>query len=419
MHMLNNQDSSRRGLMVTIIFFISLTAVSVSMGQWSRISAIPVGDVPSLFINGNTVYAGTDSAVFISSDGGNAWKRSATIPNSPIYVDAVTSFGGKIYVGTGGDGVYVSADDGASWQPLSAGLGGAGSGFISSFAERSGVLYAATMGGGVFALQQNTWAQVGDLPGQQAGNTYALLAKGDTLFAAAGANGYVWRLPPDSTNWQPLLVSPVVGAEHVISSLILWNGIIYAGGTYGIFRSSDNGEMWEFSGYGTTVNRHVGFAPFGNRLYASFSAAATQLYSSLNGNDWSLVELTNYPFTYRIGSTSTKLFAARIDGLWFNPAPTTSVKPPAIVPDQAVLHPAYPNPFNPTTTISFQLPVSTWTTLKVYNMMGQETATLVDEPMQPGFHNLRWNAEGHPSGVYFYRLTAGSFVGTRKLILIR
>ncbi|MCC6396199.1 MAG: T9SS type A sorting domain-containing protein [Bacteroidetes bacterium] len=84
----------------------------------------------------------------------------------------------------------------------------------------------------------------------------------------------------------------------------------------------------------------------------------------------------------------------------------TSVQPGSSLPRQFVLHPSYPNPFNPMTTIQFELPSSARVLLKVFNMLGQEVATLADEVMDAGSHRVRFNAGGLASGVYVYRLDA-------------
>lgn len=79
----------------------------------------------------------------------------------------------------------------------------------------------------------------------------------------------------------------------------------------------------------------------------------------------------------------------------------------------------YPNPFNPSTRIQFDLPRSEFVALTVYNMLGQEVARLVNEQMNPGRYEFTWDAIGMPSGTYFYRLRAGSFTETKKLVLLR
>lgn len=79
----------------------------------------------------------------------------------------------------------------------------------------------------------------------------------------------------------------------------------------------------------------------------------------------------------------------------------------------------YPNPFNPSTTIWYSLPQRSFATLKVYNLLGQEVATLVEDEVNPGRHSIDWNAEGKPSGVYFCRLVAGDRVASIQLLLLR
>jgi hypothetical protein len=79
----------------------------------------------------------------------------------------------------------------------------------------------------------------------------------------------------------------------------------------------------------------------------------------------------------------------------------------------------YPNPFNPSTTISFTLPSKSHVTLKVFDIMGREIAILVNGEMFAGNHTQKWNPSNISSGIYFYRLEAGSYTETKKLVLLR
>ena len=79
----------------------------------------------------------------------------------------------------------------------------------------------------------------------------------------------------------------------------------------------------------------------------------------------------------------------------------------------------YPNPFNPSTRISWQVPVGSNQTLKIYDVLGNEVATLVDEYKIAGTYEVEWNASGLPSGFYFYQLITEGFVETKKMILIK
>ncbi|MFH0735104.1 MAG: T9SS type A sorting domain-containing protein [bacterium] len=88
-----------------------------------------------------------------------------------------------------------------------------------------------------------------------------------------------------------------------------------------------------------------------------------------------------------------------------------------LIPSVISLDQNYPNPFNPTTTISFSLPIKSSVTLKIYDALGKEVASLINEELQPGTYQKQWSAGNFASGVYFYRLLAGKFSETKKLIL--
>jgi hypothetical protein len=89
------------------------------------------------------------------------------------------------------------------------------------------------------------------------------------------------------------------------------------------------------------------------------------------------------------------------------------------LPKTITLYQNYPNPFNPTSTIGYALPKQSYVTLRVYDMLGRLVQTLVDETQEAGLYEVQVNASGFASGVYFYRLRAGSFVDVKKLVLVR
>jgi len=86
-------------------------------------------------------------------------------------------------------------------------------------------------------------------------------------------------------------------------------------------------------------------------------------------------------------------------------------------PTQMALHHNYPNSFNPTTTIRFDLPRSSFVTLKIFDILGREITTLVNESRSPGAYTAEWNGKDFASGIYFYRIEAGDYKETRKLVL--
>lgn len=97
----------------------------------------------------------------------------------------------------------------------------------------------------------------------------------------------------------------------------------------------------------------------------------------------------------------------------------TSVEGADKLPTNYVLDQNYPNPFNPTTKISYQLPQSGYVNLKVFNTLGKEVASLVNEEKSAGHYKVDFNAQGLSSGIYFYTIQSGSFQETKKMILLK
>jgi hypothetical protein len=97
----------------------------------------------------------------------------------------------------------------------------------------------------------------------------------------------------------------------------------------------------------------------------------------------------------------------------------TDVHDNNIIVDYFKLEQNYPNPFNPITTINYSIPSGSFVQLVVYNSIGQEIANLVNETIESGNHSVEFDASNLPSGIYFYKLQAGSFVETKKMILLK
>jgi len=97
----------------------------------------------------------------------------------------------------------------------------------------------------------------------------------------------------------------------------------------------------------------------------------------------------------------------------------SSLTEAVVLPESFSLDRAYPNPFNPTTTLSFAIPVDSEVSLSVYNLQGREVSTLIDANMDAGYHSIVWDANSYTSGVYFVKMVSGDFVNTQKLMLIK
>jgi len=207
------------------------------------------------------------------------------------------------------------------------------------------------------------------------------------------------------------------------------------GSTNSIFIIIFNGnEMWASNpvSLSSTSWRHIGI-PFKadsvngfrylgndptNPLWSSNIGTTSQLKGDLASVDQIYFEISN-PEPNNI---TYSIVLDNIEGVdQFSSDIVTSIvsKENNTMPKQYKLSQNYPNPFNPSTIIQYQLPKSGLVSLKIYNILGQEVANLVNEEQQAGIHEIKFNATHLASGVYFYSIKAGNFVSTKKMLLLK
>jgi hypothetical protein len=147
------------------------------------------------------------------------------------------------------------------------------------------------------------------------------------------------------------------------------------------------------------------------------------VYDSVNANITTYTDQNydlNAGIEYRIFAKNTLTQSDSSNPVYF--IGTTSINDNSILPKEFSLSQNFPNPFNPLTVINFTIPSSIMNelvSLKVYDVLGNEIATLVNELKDAGYHQVQFDAQNISSGVYFYRLTAGNFTSIKKMILIR
>jgi hypothetical protein len=140
---------------------------------------------------------------------------------------------------------------------------------------------------------------------------------------------------------------------------------------------------------------------------------------------WGAPDLPAYPVTPETLGTGRHAVVGKVlgywtsDTLWITVSGVSGVKQSMIMRRDYFLAQNYPNPFNPTTVINYDLPVGGEVTLKVFNVLGQTVATLVNGYEPPGSKSVTFDASNLPSGVYFYRVTSGAFTDVKKLVVMR
>jgi hypothetical protein len=122
----------------------------------------------------------------------------------------------------------------------------------------------------------------------------------------------------------------------------------------------------------------------------------------------------NYSYELLAGTREGKVtcFSGGVDNI-------TSTDLSEVIPTEFLLHQNYPNPFNPSTKIEFKIPEAGLVNLKVYDILGSEVSTLVNEVKLVGSYEVEFDASTLASGIYFYRIQSGNFIETKKMVLLK
>jgi len=171
-------------------------------------------------------------------------------------------------------------------------------------------------------------------------------------------------------------------------------------GSFASAESVVGGVITDLPGGGGSSIRDVNVDAAGNVMVVNSSFEAFRMYSPPDG-----------PNSY----TTNSPVAIDID----NGGVTSVNEISSTVPSEYTLDQNYPNPFNPSTTINFSISTSEFVTMKIYNSLGQEVSTVVNEFLNAGSYEVNFNAENLVSGMYIYQITAGSFTSTKKMLLLK
>jgi len=354
-----------------------------SASPWTKVSNGLTGKyVSALLANGTNLIAGTDSGAFLSTNNGTNW---IAINNglTTINITSLAIIGTNLFAATFGGGVFLSTNNGTSWDNVSSGLPT----FISSLAVIGANLFAANGGfGGVFLSTNSgiSWDNVSS--GLPSNIVLSFGVSGTNLFAGTSGGG-VFLTTDGGTSWN--LAS--TGLPNSIEVCFAVSGINVFAGAYsnGVFLTTDNGTNWIDVNDGFGFSRTIScLAVLGDDLFAGF----------YNGG------VRRRPLSQMI----------------------TAVDDYSNIPVEFNLAQNYPNPFNPSTIIRYSVPnvplsgvEGSRVQLRVYDVLGTEVATLVNEEKPAGSYEVEFSSKGLSSGIYLYKIQAGSFVSAKKMILIK
>ncbi len=414
-------------LALVAALFATLAAPGAARAAWTRVSGIPALDVYSLRVQGDTLLAGADTALYLSTDAGATWRRTARFTPGFQSVEAAWMHHGRIYAGTLGAGVYVSDDLGLSWSPLNAGLSGGlfdSQLYVTDFEERDGRLYAATDGAGIYVLDlaaPGAWSGFHrqDLEANQAATVTDLARIGTRLVSCGGANGTVFRNEDPGTGW----VEEFLDNSGLVPDLTPYAATEVGGAwlvatSAGCFRRSDVASPWEYVGPALGYQLGASFAGEPGCTFAVFQrSGGAHLRASYDaGQTWQAIEILP-TFVYDLGLTPGVLWAARGDGLWSSPTSALSAPPHAIAarPGLGLAH-AGRHPARDQARVRFTLPAATRAALDLYDVGGRRLDRGVVAELPAGEHHVALDLRGLAAGVYFAQLAADDRVETLRLV---
>ncbi len=403
------------------------------------------------YVDNHNGFLANDLVVYRTSNSGLNWQVMQPIENvySTFFVDSLTGYGiGRPYA-VNHSIIYKTTDGAASWI-----------GQDTCFtADYNGIFFANTLtgyavGGGGVIVKTTTGGSTVSLSGQvrfqdnnqpvntgyvkalhydritdriitvdsaiiQSNGTYSLIhiPPQDSLYIMAFENDeaqlvYVPTYYPSTTNWQNATVLYPTGNLTNIDVLV--------------YRINNTGGPYHIGGHVYTYSDN----PFLGLNNAIVYAKA--------GSDYKSYSISNNAGLYRVDSLVSSNYTLSVDRIGYAPINRSVqisnyskdtvditfnlvgiVQKGKDIPKSYVLGNNYPNPFNPTTKISFGLPRSSNTKLIVYDLLGREVITLVNDKLEAGNYNVEWNAGNYSSGIYFYRIESGDFVQTKKMVLLK
>jgi hypothetical protein len=386
--------------------------------QWTRVAEIIELDVPSLFARADTLVAGVDTAVYISTNAGASWQKSAGIGANLPGVSAIWLENGRIITGSFGQGVHTSNDLGASWLARSGGLAGPGSHHVNDLESRGGTLFDATDGSGVFALDlggSGPWQLFGIVPQKnQASGIQDMARSGNRLLAVGGANGHAFWNDTGMPDWTVTPLDNVGVFPGLQPFSVGWTGTRWMVGTnIGFYRSVTGAGNWEYVGPSLGLTNESRLARRGSVVFVAINRGSNVHFYTTGDDGTTWVPLETLPtYVYELAIVDTMLYAARWDGLWRRSVASVLVPgdPPVGGLEFALVG---SNPVRGEVRFEWRLADPSHVSLEVFDAQGRSMARLVDGELGPGPHEAVWVGEIRP-GVYLARISTGAGSETLK-----
>lgn len=395
-----------------LFFLLLLTPILFAQAEWKKVYGTNVNNtiVHDMIIHQGSFFAGTNGHLLRSDDKGETW---TSLPVNVIGIVSLESDGSRLFAGAimslGGSTLIYSDDNGETWNNTNVTQSQ-----VSTIEVINQNLMYAYSNLQVFFQSTDrgeTWTQITGLPFTATREIY----KSHT--GRVFISGYY--SDDDGQTWSQ------TGYDRAGSGIYAYaenqDGLWVGAGK--LWLSNDHGGSWEEKDpYLTASLIADGNNIFQGREGFAYSTDGGNSFTSYNEGIDNIDRVLSMIFDGEfilIGLDGPGLYKIKASDLGI----TTSVEQTEELANSFELLQNYPNPFNPSTTIKFSIPESGFVSLKVYDVLGKEVATLVNNELAAGSYSAIFDANNYSqnlsSGIYFYKLESGNFVQTKKLMLIK
>ncbi len=415
-----------------------LLFISISQSQWQEINQPDIGMVSIILADGNQLFTATNQAqVYTSIDQADSWEMLAdTMATQPYGADLLLIKGDAVFftqnIGAGPYN-YICLSGFAGWGPWQELLHQSSA--LISMADNDSLIFTLLNGISISSDRGETWTEIPEPP--ITGYIRLNLATNDYLYVSHGCQiyrtadlGQTWEditgILDDEGFASPYSCSAILAMASHEDQLII--SMYWGGGLGKLFISDDHGTSWTVLNEFPVDHSVSAIASKNNVLYVGTGSTLSGVYyttdlttwidfsTGLESYDYSVSQLVaTDEYLYKTGGTfnSYQIPLPELDTHWES---TQLV--------EFTLSQNYPNPFNPTTTLKYELPTDAQVKIMIFDIMGKEVKTLVNNQQNAGFKSVIWDATndyGKPvsAGLYLYTIRAGSFRQTKKMVMLK
>jgi len=415
-----------------LLCLILLTSITSAQTFWQKTNT-PENLVINSFLTGldGEIFIATNNGIYKSTDDGEVWEEKSSGLASKEVNNIIKDLDNNLIAGTKA-GLFKSTNKGDEWIELNIGLSLTD---VKSLAIKSdGKIFIGAVDsqyaypGTIYLYSgENIVEEIDEgLIGEDLAKDF-LIDNNDSIFALTNGGGviqsdFLYRWEDNNHQWAEVYrFSPVLEITGMIKNK---EDTLFATNNNGLIKSMDKGFTWLpadlYPNNVLSVIAETDTSLFAGTYYLGTSGV---YYSTNNGVTWESKDegLENIPVVSFAFNDEGYLFAGTyMQGVYKSRDILTGISNVDIIQKPSfLLNQNFPNPFNPTTKIEFQIADFSLVTLKVYDSLGKEVRALVNGEIPAGKYEIEFDASGLTSGIYFYQLRTGNYVANRKMILLK